>query len=70
MENQTIKLKKTIQLGNIRLEVLPNITTELVKLKKGVMLQYVNNKNILQCKPIIKNADAIWLEALKQNQQI
>jgi hypothetical protein len=31
------------------------------------MLQYVNNKNILQCKPIIKNADAIWQEALKQN---
>lgn len=67
MENQTIKLTKTIVFGNIRLEVLPNITTELVKLKKGVMLQYVNNKNILKCKPITKNADAIWVEALKQN---
>lgn len=67
MENQTIKLKKTLVYGNIKLEVLENITTELVKLKKGVMLQYVNNKNILQCKPIIKNADAIWQEALKQN---
>ena len=68
MENQTIKLKKTLVFGNIKLEVLPNITTELVKLKKGVMLQYVNNKNVLQCKPIIKNAESIWLEAIKQNQ--
>jgi len=67
MENQTIKLKKTIVFGNIKLEVLDNISTELVKLKKGIMLQYVTNKNILQCKPITKNADAIWQEALKQN---
>jgi nitrogenase subunit NifH len=67
MENQIIKLKKTIVCGGITLPVVENVTTELVKLKKGVMLQYVNAKNILKCKPIIKNADAIWLEALKQN---
>jgi hypothetical protein len=34
MENQTIKLKKTIVFVNIKLEVLDNISTELVKLKK------------------------------------
>jgi hypothetical protein len=67
MENQIIKLKKTIVCEGVTLPVVENVTTELVKLKKGVMLQYVNAKNILKCKPIIKNADAIWLEALKQN---
>jgi hypothetical protein len=67
MENQTIKLKKTIVIGEVTLPVVDNITTELVKLKKGVMLRYVNAKNILVCKPIIKNADVIWSEALKQN---
>jgi hypothetical protein len=67
MENQTIKLKKTLVIGDVTLPVVENVTTELVKLKKGVMLQYVNAKNILKCKPITKNADAIWSEALKQN---
>jgi hypothetical protein len=67
MENQTIKLKKTLVFGNVTLPVVENVTTELVKLKKGVMLQYVNTKTILKCKPITKNADAIWSEALKQN---
>lgn len=63
---QVIKLKKTIVFGDVKLEVIENVTTELVKLKKGVMLQYVNAKNVLKCKPIIKNADQIWNEALKQ----
>ena len=67
MENQIIKLKKTIVCEGVTLPVVENVTTELVKLKKGVMLQYVNAKNILKCKPITKNADAVWLEALKQN---
>jgi len=67
MENQVIKLKKTIVCGGIIFPVVESVTTELVKLKKGIMLQYVNSKNVLKCKPIIKNADAIWLEALKQN---
>lgn len=68
MENKTIKLKKTLVFGDVTLPVVDNVTTELVKLKKGIMLQYVNAKNILKCKPITKNADAIWVEALKQNQ--
>lgn len=67
MENQTIKLKKTLVFGDVTLPVVENVTTELVKLKKGIMLQYVNAKTILKCKPITKNADAIWVEAQKQN---
>ena len=66
MENKVIKLKKTIVVGDVKLEVLDNVTTELVKLNKGVMLQYVNAKNIWKCKPITKNANLIWEEALKQ----
>ena len=68
MENKTIKLKKTLVFGDVTLPVIENATTELVKLKRGIMLQYTNAKNVLKCKPITKNADAIWVEALKQNQ--